>query len=162
MLERKGDMFQSWINLEPQDRSQTGLCVTTNAYINSRGQLVMGRGAALQAATLEPYIKTRYATYLLENKLNWSTANQKPVYGHYHPHGMRIGIFQVKYMWNTPAEIDLIKRSTEMLNEYLHREGYPPYWLNFPGIGNGRLNVDDVREVIKTLPDNVVVWQYAI
>ena len=32
--------------------------------------------------------------------------------------------------------------------------------LNFPGIGHGRLERDEVLPIIKLLPDSVEVWEY--
>ena len=40
----------------------------------------------------------------------------------------------------------------------LHAKGYNRVDLNFPGIGNGKLLMEDVLPVIDCLGDNVNVW----
>ena len=149
-----GDMFE--------DNKDDIIMVTTNAFIKNNGSLVMGRGAALEMKTLFPgieyvfgeYIKTYigkecfYGIYFFPNK--------------YSKLPRLLGIFQVKYHFKDMADLELIRKSTVMLKNRI--EKLNPYYnynfsLNYPGIGNGRLQERDVEEIISVLPDNVTIWK---
>lgn len=146
---KTGDMFR---NLNPQVKA---LFVTTNSFVKRSGALVMGRGAALTAKRQYPgldlalgkQVKAR-SGHLKRYGLVWIQRNGTPPI---------VGAFQVKYAWYDRANLDLIRYSTERLSEFAERVDGLIY-LNFPGIGNGKLAFDDVLPIVSTLPDNVYVW----
>ncbi|NJO31394.1 MAG: hypothetical protein HC874_30440, partial [Richelia sp. SL_2_1] len=74
-----------------------------------------------------------------------------------------IGLFQVKYGWWQEADLDLINYSTDRLidftNDPLYYQSDLRIDLNFPGIGNGRLNRSKVLPIIEKLPDSVHIWE---
>lgn len=72
-----------------------------------------------------------------------------------------IGAFQVKNHWGNPAETELIANSVERLVEILATPAYERWSvsLNFPGIGNGRLERRVVLPLLEPLPENVTVWE---
>jgi len=71
-----------------------------------------------------------------------------------------IGAFQVKYEFDEPADLMLIRRSVTYLEEiakgYLGRR----FDMNFPGIGAGQLSRKVVLPELESLPDNVHIWEY--
>ena len=74
--------------------------------------------------------------------------------------GGDLGVFQVKTFWGNKADLGLIQYSAECLNWYAHQAPENRFDLNFPGIGNGQLNYDDVFPLIADLPDNVHIWTF--
>ena len=129
--------------------------VTTNSFVKSNGDLVMGRGFAKSLANLYPDLPF-YAGSAVDQfpKINCRIYGIIPlVYSN-------IGLFQVKDHWQHDAIEPLIALSTYLLSEYANR--YPEYQMavNFPGIGNGKLSPETVEPIIDTLPPNVDVWQF--
>src|SRR5437899_2631026 len=113
------------------------ILVTTNADVNSQGKLVMGAGAAKQAAMLYP----RLPGILGKHLIGFSLVNH--AYGLIvpAPHNQQIvGAFQVKYSWKDPADIGLISHSTEMLFRLALQLPDWRFAMNYPGIGNGGLD----------------------
>lgn len=131
--------------------------VTTNSFIKRDGCLVMGRGAAKQLALQKP---------ILPKILGRLIANDCGHLGEYnvgiYTGGSQVscGAFQVKYHWGDAADIELIKRSTDCLIELANSKPDVEFHLNYPGIGNGRLDIDLVEPIIDRLPDNVNVWRF--
>ncbi len=126
--------------------------ITTNGYIKKDGRAVMGRGCAKEASLRFPGMQERLAFELSR-------------YGNHvfylYQFGERgIITFPVKHLWNEKADLELIRRSAD---ELVH--SVIPYfkikttiYLARPGVGNGRLNWDDVKPVISNiLTDQVCV-----
>lgn len=142
----------------------SAILVTANSYINNAGRLVMGRGAAREAAIRWPSLPRQLADWIV-----------KFGPGHLGEYGvifvldivafsglvtfdpMDIGVFQVKRHFKDNADPELIRRSVDKLNEDAER--YDRIALNFPGIGNGRLREEDVKPLLESLPDNVVIYK---
>jgi hypothetical protein len=143
----KGDMWSAY------DKADW-FCITTNATINAKGELVMGRGIALEAKKKYPDLPGAFAKELLRRG-----AVLRP-YGLLVLTYGKIIAFQVKYGWWEKANLDLIRFSTEKLNQYALEHREKSFHLNFPGIGNGQLAREDVLPIIQQLPDNVTVWEY--
>ncbi|MCI0446615.1 hypothetical protein L0152_25850 [bacterium] len=123
--------------------------VTTNSFVRRDGSLVMGRGAALQAAQGFPELP-----YVAGQKVLWRSGHLSR-YGWLYLPELNIGLFQVKRHWKDNAELRLIKRATEDLCEFMQRHSDISVALNFPGIGNGRLSFDLVKPIVESLPDRV-------
>ncbi len=122
--------------------------VTTNSYIRTDGALVMGRGIAKQLVDRVPGIAWRFAEQI----------EHLGKYGLVISHGLIA--FQVKYRYDHDAELELITYSTSLLSIHASFAKNKRFDMNFPGIGNGRLNYDLVLPIIETLPDNVHVWTF--
>jgi len=141
-----GDMWKTGIAYDE-------LYVTGNATIKNNGELVMGRGAAREAALRYPYLAAYFG----------SVIGDRPVYLLIPPsERVNVGLFQVKHHFQEKATLDLIKHSAMALAV---RARLHPAWrfaLNFPGIGDGGLEYGEVSPIIEwVLPDNVDVWLYA-
>jgi hypothetical protein len=143
-----GQMWREW------NRARC-VFVTTNGTINKQGELVMGRGAADEAKRLVPGIARRFGEQATNHYLQWGS--EEP-YGLLLDTKSTIGAFQVKYHWAHRAKLELIEYSAAMLRDYALEKPDKQVFLNFPGIGFGKLNLDEVLERLEILPDNVVLW----
>lgn len=128
--------------------------VTTNSFVRQDGSLVMGRGAALQAARRFPELP-----FVAGQKLMWKSGHLSR-YGWLYLAELNIGLFQVKRHWKDDAELRLIRYATEHLCEFLQRNVAVTVALNFPGVGNGRLSFDLVRPILELLPDRVHLYLF--
>jgi hypothetical protein len=122
--------------------------VTTNSYINARGELAMGRGAALEAKKRFPGVARIAGTHI----------SHMSQYGFLMLYAQSLGLFQVKRHFKEKAELDLIIHSTNMMKIYAERFS-GKIVMNFPGIGYGGLNREDVLPLLTCLPDNVVICE---
>lgn len=115
--------------------------ITTNGYVNSRGQAVMGRGCALEAKRLMPGVdKVLGKSIVLRG-------NHVILFAIHE--GKEILSFPVKHNWWEEADIELIKRSCAELMECI--DPWHKVLLPRPGCGNGHLSWEDVKPVIAPL-----------
>jgi hypothetical protein len=145
------------------DSTDSIILVTANSFIKSNGELAMGRGAALELANRIPFVKFffgdqikryyghlgNYGVLIMENSEGYPLVGRKGV-----------GIFQTKYHYKYPANLDLIKCSCKKLlslMEWLDSEGNKVS-MNFPGIGNGGLSFQSVLPIVEVLPDNISLY----
>lgn len=151
MIEKTGNMWSVY------DTTDLFL-ITTNSFIKQDGTLVMGAGIAKQA-------RDRFKEVHLDGAFGMAIEDKC---GHLGKYGLivskfwpisRLGMFQVKYNWKDKADLKLIEYSTQQLIEFCQKNKYPRVDLNYPGIGNGKLQEKDVYEVIKYLPNCVNVWK---
>lgn len=122
-------------------------CITTNGIVKNNGELVMGRGNALQAARKYPRLPHILGLYVK------TSGNMV----HYLKE-VNIISFPVKHDWRDKADIELITKSCIQLNailDNLNRYAVLPR----PGCSNGGLDWEtEVKPVIsKILSDRVWV-----
>ena len=127
--------------------------ITTNAIVKRNGALVMGAGIAKQVRDNNRDVDKACGKAILDSGLR-SYGLLLNVSGH-------LGLFQVKHHFAEAAKLDLIQFSMEKLRARAIRKHKETYALNFPGIGNGKLNYNQVKPIIDQLPDNVQVWTFA-
>lgn len=133
--------------------------VTTNATLRTDGALVMGRGAAREAMT-----RYRNCNYRLGQSIQrWREQQRRRPYCILMDTAVpSFGAFQVKYNFWEPASVNLITASVDILCALCAGA-----WkgksvnLNFPGIGNGQLQREEVLPLLLRLPGNVTVWELA-
>jgi len=128
--------------------------ITTNSFIKRNGALVMGAGIARQARDRFPGLDLALGRKIKHlGKYGLIVSEKWP--------DKKLGAFQVKYHFKDRAELNLISHSTEMLMEFIEtRRLYSSkIHLNFPGIGNGKLDKDAVLRVVEVLPDCVTLWE---
>jgi hypothetical protein len=126
--------------------------ITTNSYVAQGGKLVMGRGVALQATEMYPGIAYRYGKLIPHLGRYGVMFLADPEYREWP------GLFQVKYHFKQPADLELIKYSVECLKKQVLESPVKTVWaLNYPGIGWGQRTEEEVLPLISELPDNVVV-----
>jgi len=129
---------------------------TGNSTIKKNGAVVMGRGAAKQVRD----------TYLDIDKVFGNEIRKNPaahlifIAQMYEGEPVQfLGWFKVKHHWGADADLDLIKESTAELKELAERKPHLLFHMNYPGVGNGRLNIHQVQPVLETLPDNVLIYR---
>lgn len=125
-------------------------CITTNGYVNGRGECVMGRGVALQA-------KKRFGREIATELGRLIKAHGNQVY----QIGNKYGLFSfpTKHVWWRPSDLVLIEKSARELKDIAVLRPEWTFYLPRPGCANGGLRWEDVRPVLESvgLPDNVVV-----
>lgn len=128
------------------------LLFTGNPVIKRDGSIVMGRGAARQVRDTYPGIDKVFGQ-LIRNNPN------KPVLFATIGEQKYMGWFQVKHHWAEDAVLELIDASCQALTKKAQDWPDVQFHLNYPGIGNGNLTVNQVEQVIQQLPDNVYVYK---
>ena len=144
MILEKGNMWDAF--------GKGVFVITTNPITRQDGAVVMGRGIALQAATKFPSLPYHFGN-LLKQKGNQYAAeiglyNNTPVW-----------YCMVKHHWKDQADLSIIATSLYKLRTIFHNT-LTRVDLNFPGIGNGRLNRDSVLYLLEDLSDNFHIWEY--
>ena len=127
------------------------IIVTTNSFLTSEMRLVMGRGAAWRLKMKVPGIDRIFGNMVFA------------LCGHLGRYGIlfhkRYGALQVKYRFDEKARVDLIEFSLGKLAEIARKSPKLKFNVNYPGIGNGGLNKQEVRLLLDVLPDNICVWE---
>lgn len=142
MREVNGDM---WKYLE---RRNFVLFIPTNGSRRKDGCGVMGRGVALQAAEMFPDLPKTLGNSIKGRGNCVSFLMDQPNH---------IYSFPVKHKWFEKADKKLIKQSVVQLLALAQKHPDKRYVLPRPGCGNGKLKYEDVRPLLKILPDNVMV-----
>jgi len=147
----KGNMFahMPWASM---------IFVTTNAVIKRDGCLVMGRGAAAQAARLWSSLARRAGGRIIHSMIKYGAITILRLKDE-----RWAGIFQVKYHFKDPASLELIEHSCKGLAEIARLNPRRVIRLNYPGIGLGQLSKEQVQPILeKHLGefDNVEIWSY--
>ncbi|HSE67793.1 MAG TPA: hypothetical protein VLB12_12470 [Gemmatimonadales bacterium] len=143
MIELTGDIWEAhalghWI------------AITTNPIVNARGELVMGRGVAKQAADRCPGLSKTLG--------QWATT-----VGGFYPASVpehRIITFPVKRHWRERAVPWLIGQSARQVKALVFglQSTFPrilPLYMVRPGCGNGGLEWKDVRPLLAPIFDSV-------
>jgi len=139
------------------------LLVTTNASIKRSGQIVMGRGAAKQAAERWPELPSRIvqaaqeADHISSTGFRWYGLVLTDIY----EKGTRVGAFQVKEEWWQRANLSIIQLSATMLRGIAVSQSleFKRVAMNFPGIGNGGRTREEVLPLLADLPRHVFVYR---
>ena len=121
--------------------------ITTNGTINSRGEAVMGRGCAKEAALKFPQLPKQLAARI---RAEGNHPYAFPEYG--------LMTFPVKHQWFERANLELIRTSALQLTRML--DPGKVYCLARPGCGNGKRSWREVKPLLNCLPDNVHVIDF--
>lgn len=118
------------------------IAVTTNGILNSRSELVMGKGIALEAKYRNPNLPKTLGGMVKQ-------------FGNIPFLVDRIISFPTKHHWKDKSDIELIKQSARILVELA--KGRAVY-LTRPGCGCGGLKWENVKPVIaEILTDNFTI-----
>jgi hypothetical protein len=147
MILEKGNMWDIYNETD-------AFVITTNPVKRTDGAVVMGRGIALEAKTRFPNLP-----YVFGEVLNLPAEqhffgkiglfDSKPIY-----------YFMVKDHWKNNASLNIIASSCYFLKSSKELEN-KRVDLNFPGIGNGKLNRESVLYLLQDLPNNIHIWEYS-
>lgn len=142
-------------------------CITTNSFIKSNGNLVMGAGIAKAAVEQIPGIANFFGASVLSScghlgsygLLLWKRRPRGAILRGL-PDEQSVAAFQVKWDFSKPANYILIEHSVFQLAKLARKYPLSRFDLNYPGVGNGKLDRRKVREHLEKLPNNVHVWQF--
>lgn len=146
----KGDMWTKF------DDANTLFVFTANSTIKGNGDLVMGRGIARDVRDRLPGIAGKLGMLVQAQTF---PDDYGLIILDFHKH--KIGAFQVKTNFREAASPRLIKEAVVKLARWALSHRDVAIHINYPGIGHGRLPVAVVEPLLKDLPDNVHVWQFA-
>ena len=132
---------------EKPDR-HTCLLFTGNSHVKQNGALVMSRGAAQEVRNTYPGSDLWFGARIKRQGDDYGVIIN-PVNG--------FGVFQVKHHYQDKAALWLINMSARDLRIVAWTFPDILFRCNFPGIGNGGLDRDEVEFVLDdaNLPDNV-------
>jgi hypothetical protein len=142
------------------DSKDSTILITTNSFVKYNGELVMGRGAALQLKTMYPGLAkifggmiNRYIEINFDDSYGIFVIVQKMILK---GDPQYVGIFQVKHHFKEPASLDLIENSTKKAIEFFGTTSKVS--MNFPGIGYGQLPIEVVLPIVEKLPNNFTLY----
>lgn len=139
MKEITGNLWNYWM------RPDHVICITTNGVVKSNGAAVMGAGCAKDALLRITGIEFELGKYIAQygNKA-----------GYLYP---AVIAFPVKHHWKLQADLTLIRESTAILHRLSTNHPERTFILPRPGCGNGGLTWKEVKPLLTSLPDNVLV-----
>lgn len=130
MIEEQGNVWLS------QKRSDW-IVILTNGSVNNKGQAIMGKGIALEAAQRFHNLPAQLGIRL---KYDGNTVQCFPEYG--------LFTFPTKQEWYEPSNLKLIGRScTTLVNMVSARGLAGRILIPRPGCGNGKLTWHQVKPV---------------
>lgn len=137
MIEIKGNLWEIKADAK---------CITTNGFIKTNGEAVMGRGIAAQAKTKFPELPRILGKHIKEygnipGLLNFTGQ-------------FSIWSFPVKHNWWESADIDLIVKSAKYMMTQADKFKYESIIIPRPGCGNGQLEWNIVGHYLVNLLDN--------
>ncbi|WP_287373198.1 hypothetical protein [Oceanithermus sp.] len=141
MILRKGDLFR--------DSDADVLLVTTNGVLKRNGELVMGAGAARAAARLNPRLPAILGKSIQLRYRPEPTGVYR--YGVLYSTRLGLGAFQTKLHFKDPSTVELIRFSAEVLAGEARRHPERTFAVNFPGVGLGGLDREEVLGVLEPL-----------
>lgn len=140
------------------DKDAELVLITTNSYVTKGGNLVMGRGAALELKNKYPWMATYFGNEIMKTCGNLGEYNLMLTLGRWQE--FRIyGAFQVKYHFKDRANLELISRSVNKLNDYIEKSKIERVSMNYPGIGYGGRTEDEILPIIEKLSDKVKIYK---
>lgn len=153
MKEVKGDFWKF-------AKYADAICVTTNGVVKANGELVMGKGIALQFAQRWPRLPM-LAGQLVEglgNHVHYVAAQFPEIDGT--DHTVRVVTFPTKHHWRDKSDLNLIIQSAKELVKLANgdptsRSRWEKVLLTRPGCGNGGLDWErEVKPAIQNILDD--------
>lgn len=139
MLEIRGNAWDVYLDYDV-------LCITSNGFVKSNGECVMGAGIAKEAKEKFPKVPRILGAYIKKyGNRCFKLAKVNDTY---------LVNFVVKHNWWENADIDLIIKSCKEVTEMANKFGWKKILLPRPGCGNGKLNWSDVKPILSHLLDD--------
>ena len=117
------------------------LCITTNGTVKKNGEANMGRGNALEASRLLPWIPEKLGNMISEHG------------SRVHYLGGRIFSFPVEETWVSQADIKLVEKSARQLKHLADEMKPGRIYLPVPGSGGGGLDGKKVESLLDSILD---------
>lgn len=125
---------------------------TGNPIVKKNGALVMDSGAAKELQDSYPGLDLELGKLIKEG-----SSITRVTFLSIYP-AQILGWFKVKDHWAEPAKLGIIAESVEALKYLADQNPDMKFHMNFPGIGNGKLDIKDVMPLLEALPDNVNIY----
>jgi len=122
------------------------ICITTNGFVKTNGECVMGAGVAKEAKEKFKELANDLGSIIKKQGNNVFMFADK-----------RLFSYPTKHNWFENSDIALIKKSAEQLMKYINEFKIPRVYLPRPGCGNGKLKWKDVEPAIKNILDDRVL-----
>ena len=131
-------------------RYADAICVTTNGIIKNNGELVMGKGIALQFAQRYPGLALKLAAHVSRS------GNTPCLVAFDLPDQCDLVLsFPTKHNWVNPSSLELIIDSAKLVVEIANDINLKKILLTRPGCGNGGLDWHrQVEPAIRDILDN--------
>jgi hypothetical protein len=142
-------------NILEQYNGRDLLLFTANSVISGNG-LVMGKGAALDFKRAFPHLPFALAGLMRERGID-SAGDFGLLVVNDLEGQPTLGAFQTKRHWKHPSQLEIIEASLERLSQHLLETDQTVH-LNFPGVGLGKLNRNQVLPLLEGLPERVTIW----
>ncbi len=124
------------------------ICITTNSYVKTNGELTMGRGIARDA--INRFFGIAYGLgQAVKKHGNIPLVNTK----------YRLITLPTKVHWSEDANLELIEESLKTLIQMVTKLGLQKIYLPRPGCGNGNL---DWELVVKPLCEQYLDHRFII
>ena len=143
MIIKTGNLFDPNLPDPPDVR-----LFTANGVVKRNGELVMGAGAAKAAKQLVPEAPAVLGRRVREEG-RYLEDQGAYVFGLLIETGIGLGAFQTKFHYRGRADLNLIALAAHELARFASRHPDLRIAVNFPGVGLGRLNRGQVREVLE-------------
>lgn len=133
------------------------IVVTSHASVDAHGCLQMCTGPELEAVRRIPGIERQCGSQIIDLGIEeiYGFLPVRPPQPDQHKVGF--GLFQTKRSKDEQADLEIIQASMERLRQYLEAHEKLKIRMNFPGIGNGGLEPDQVVARLAPLPRRVTV-----
>ena len=129
--------------------------ITTNGYVKSNGEAVMGRGCALEAKQRWPELPRALGEHLSRlNNIPFMVPDWVGI--------SNLVTFPVKHHWREKADPELIRTSALILSAWADLYDWHVVVMPRPGCGNGGLRWTDVRKVLIHILDDrfhAITWR---
>lgn len=133
------------------------IVITSHASVGEDGRLFLGYHAGREALRRIPDIERQCGQAVLAGAVDG-------IYGFLPVRPPRpdqrivgFGLFQTHLNWNQSADLELIRYSMECLRRYARENAEMKIRMNFPGLGEGGLEADDVAPLLLPLPESVTI-----
>ncbi len=145
-------------NLWIPPRNPGVIVVTANNTVDNTGKLIMGAGAAGEAAKMIPDLPVEAGRIIRETEekrypfgfvMVREPDEEKGVTG--------LALLQTKAYWKDPSQLTLVAYSLHLLKLFAWARMDISFRVNYPGIGNGGLDRNLVEPLLMELPENVTV-----
>lgn len=128
--------------------SFSAICILTNGIIKNNGELVMGKGLALEASQRFPQLPRVIGSFVKQY------GNRVFNLGKDESTGIRLISFPTKHDWKDASNLELIAQSCIQLVELVNKNNWELILLPRPGVGLGNLKWSDVEGILGNYLDD--------